>query len=771
MKIRSNLASGISAAACALASAGVAQQAWAQQAAAGQSVGGVEEVIVTARRRAENLQDVPIPVTAVSAQQLQDLGVSTLEDITSVAPNIKVNAGRGSNSTINAYIRGVGQNDPLWGFEPGVGIYIDDVYVARPQGALLDVHDVERIEVLRGPQGTLYGKNTLAGAIKYVTRDIVGAPAWSAMVAAGNYDQFDVKASGSTGITDNLYVGAAIARLTHSGYGEVGESSTPQQFNKVGEDVSDKDVVAARAKIVYAWNDDTRIEVSGDLIDDDSNARGSARLNDFLAPRLPSRYDVRSDMPVDQEKVRVRGGSATFSAGLSDAWSLKTVAAYRENETTTFIDFDTLNLNALNVPARVEDDQTSGELQLNYDAGGRWRGVAGLYYFDGEACGSFNTVLGLVQAAPGLPLGLTNLNEGCVETRSVSAYSDLTFAVTERLNLNMGVRWNEDRKQARVFVANYAGALPGNQTLFDRNRPPAGFIPLGIDSNYTEERTFSDVSPRLGVDFRVNDSAMVYLSYAQGFKSGGFDMRGNATAFPGTRDGYDSETVDNYEIGLKSDWFDRRVLLNLTAFLAEYSDVQIGTQQFVLVGGLPRNVTAVLNAGEQENKGIELELQLKPTDSFELTANVGWLDAEITEFLSADAAHPGQTIDISNLHEPINSPDLTVYLGAAYRTPIGGGEGLVRVGWQYRDDTKVQNTTASITDQPAYELLDASLAWTSPGGRWRFALDGRNLTDEAYRTSGYDFGPAGAGLFGGISQVGFYGPPRTWTVSAGYSFQ
>src|SRR5262245_42585753 len=154
---------------------------------------GHENIVVTARRREESLQDVPVAITALTGEQLLQQNVRTLEDMTAYAPNIKVNAGRATSSTINAYIRGVGQNDPLWGFEPGVGIYLDDVYIARPQGALLDVYDVDRIEVLRGPQGTLYGKNTIAGAIKYITRDITGEPALNVSATGGSYNQLDAK--------------------------------------------------------------------------------------------------------------------------------------------------------------------------------------------------------------------------------------------------------------------------------------------------------------------------------------------------------------------------------------------------------------------------------------------------------------------------------------------------------------------------------------------------------------------------------------------------
>ena len=719
-----------------------------------QDVASISEVIVTARRREEKLQDVPAAVTAVSAEGLADIGVATLEDLTSVAPNIKVNAGRGTNSTINAYIRGVGQNDPLWGFEPGVGIYIDDAYVARPQGALLDVYDIERIEVLRGPQGTLYGKNTLAGAIKYVTKDIVGPSTWNVTLAAGNYQQIDLKAGGSWALSDRAYLGASVARLTRDGYGEVAASPAAQQFNRIGEDVSDKDVLAARVKLALLFGEEGRLDLAGDMVRDRSNARGSQRLNDGFGGRLADRFDVRSDLPVDQEKFDIGGVSATYTQPLTGAWDLKVVAARREGEGEQFIDFDTLNVNLFNVPAQYEDRQTSGELQLNYDADGRFKAVSGFYYFDGEACGSFDAVL--ASAA-------TSLTAGCVDTQSISIYGDGTYALTERLNLNAGVRWNEDDKEATVLVLQYLGALQGGQTLFDPRNPPAGIAFLRTDSDYTSQRTFSDVSPRLGVDFEINDDVMVYASYAQGFKSGGFDMRGNARVFPGTRDGYDSETVTNYEVGVKSTWADGRLRLNLTGFWADYEDVQITTQQLVLVGTTPTNATAVLNAGQQENKGVELEMLWAPVDGLNIATNLGYLDAEITEFLTSGGMSP-TPVNVASLHEPINAPELTAYVGAGYRWPLAGGEAFARLGYQYRDDTKVANTTVSVTDQKAYEIWDATLAYEA--GSWRFAVDADNILDEEYLTSGYDFGAA----LGGASQLGFYGPPRTYTASVTYRF-
>ena len=736
-----------------------------------QATAGIEQVVVTARRREESLQDVPVAITALTADQLLEQNVRTLEDVTAYAPNIKVNAGRATSSTINAYIRGVGQNDPLWGFEPGVGIYLDDVYIARPQGALLDVYDVDRIEVLRGPQGTLYGKNTIAGAIKYVTRDIVNEdPAFNVSATGGSYNQRDLKVSGSAPIVaDHMYVGAAVAWLQRDGYGEIVDDGAPRPYNHVGQDVSDKDVLAARVNATFLWGESSKLRLLGDLIQDDSNAVGGKRLNNLVQPALDDRYDQRTDMPVDQDKFETKGAAATFTQSLTDSLDLKIVGAYREGEGRQFIDFEELNANVFQVPAEYGDDQTSGEVQLTYTSD-LVKGVGGVYYFTGEAHGAFDASLG----ANPPPLGpLTSLTKGSVDTESVAAYFDTTWTLTDRLNMNVGARWNEDHKEATVFVQQYLGRLAPNATLFDQNHVPAGFVALGPpQTNYTNDRTFSDVSPRLGFDFDVSDNVLAYVSYAQGFKSGGFDMRGNERANPATRDGYDSETADNYEAGIKSTLLDDTLQLNLTAFYTPYEDVQITTQEFQIVNGVPTNVTAVLNAGKQLNQGVELETLWRPVSALTLALNVGYLDAKFEEFLfGCTPPQPNCRVDLSSLNTPINAPEWTTFLGATYEWELGAGDLSAHLGYQYRSDTKVANTLASITDQEAYDILDLGVAYTTASQAWRFALEGKNVLDEEYRAAGYDFGRIVNGVnVPHVSQIGFYGPPRTVSVTATYRY-
>jgi iron complex outermembrane recepter protein len=725
----------------------------------------IESVVVTARRREESLQDVPVAITALTADQLLNQNVRTLEDMTAYAPNIKVNAGRATSSTINAYIRGVGQNDPLWGFEPGVGIYLDDVYIARPQGALLDVYDVDRIEILRGPQGTLYGKNTIAGAIKYVTRDIVGDPALNATLTAGSYNQLDAKLSGSIPVVaDRMYVGAAVAYLQRDGYGEIVDDGSTRVNTHVGQDVSDKDVLAARANATFLWGTDGRLKILADLIQDDSNAAGGQRLNDIVMPRLNDRYNQRTDMPVDQDEFTTKGVSATYTQSVGEAFDLKLVGAYREGEGNQFIDFEELSGNFFQVPAEYSDDQTSAEAQLTY-TGDRLKGVAGVYYFSGTAAGAFDASLGA--------LNLTSLTKGSVDTDSIAIYFDTTWTLTDRLNLNVGARWNEDDKTATVFVQQYLGRLDNAATLFDQNNVPAGFVALGApQTNYTASRTFSDVSPRLGFDFNLADNVLAYVSYAQGFKSGGFDMRGNEAANPATRDGYDSETADNYEIGIKSTLFDGSLQLNLTGFYTPYKDVQITTQQFQLVNGLPTNVTAVLNAGKQLNQGVELESMWRPVHGLTLTLNVGWLDTEFENFLvGCTPPAAGCSFDASSINTPINAPEWTSFFGATYEWGLNAGTLSAHAGYQYRSETKIGSTSTlpanTRTDQPAYDILDVGVAFTTASEAWRFAIEGKNVTDEWYRVAGYEFGTV---PIQGAPQIGFYGAPRTVAFTATYKY-
>jgi iron complex outermembrane receptor protein len=747
----------------------------------------LETIVVTARRRTENLQNVPLAVTAIGADQIRALDITNLEDLNSFVPNMKISAGRATSSTINVYIRGVGQSDPLWGFEPGVGVYIDDVYMARPQGALLDVLDVDRLEVLRGPQGTLYGKNTIAGAIKYVTRDIAGPESLNWSLTGGSYGETDGKVSFSTPlVTDRVYFGIALAELRHDGFGHVAAQTgtTPSPYNSIGEGVSNKDVLAGRANLTVTWGASGKLKIVADTTQDNSNAAGGQRLNDgYLyggqlvnVPALDSRYDTRTDMPVDKDFFYRSGVSATITQGLGQGLDLKLVGAYREGHGRQFIDFEELNTNLFQVPAKYTERQGSGEAQLTF-TNDLVKAVGGVFYMDSNACGTYNASLGVLDFA-GLPL--TSIVNGCVNTKSTAVYADTAWKLTERFNLDAGVRWNQDQKTAPVYQAQYAGVLPANQGFFDPAHPPAYLFPFPaptpaaptayILSNYTGARTFSNVSPRLGVDFHLTDRIMTYLSYSKGFKSGGFDMRGNAAVYPQTKNGYDSETADSYEAGIKSTLLDNTLLLNLTVFYDPYKNAQIGVQQFVGAA----NVTAILNAGKQMNRGVEFESQWKPVRGLNLGLNVGYLDSYYQDYIvgcSLSVSGCTGSTNVADLNRPINAPTWTVAASAAYTWDLASGGITARAGYDWRSFTKVANTTASVTDQPKYGVLDIGIAYLTDNKKWRWSLDGKNVTDKAYRVAGYDFGGLNPpSLTSGVSQIGFYGDPRTVTASVSYHY-
>ncbi len=747
----------------------------------------LEQVVVTARRRAENLQDVPLVVTAIGADTIQAQDVTSLEDLNSFVPNMKIANDRATSSTINVYIRGVGQSDPLWGFEPGVGVYIDDVYMARPQTALLDVIDADRLEVLSGPQGTLYGKNTIAGAIKYVTHDIVGPESLTLSATYGTYGEHDEKLNFSTPIiTDHVYFGIAFADLQRSGFGNVvaQPGTTPSLYNVVGQDVSNKNVVAGRANLTILWGESSKLRIVADDTLDNSNASGGQRLSNYLAPALTNPFDTRTDMPVDNDYAHRSNLSATYTQKLSSQLDLKLVGAYGEGHAQQFIDFAELNENLFEVPGHYMDHQGSGEGQLTF-TNELVKAVGGVFYMDSTACGDYNASVGVLSAPPpyGDGIYLTSIVQGCVETKSTAVYADTDWKLTSRLNLDAGLRWNQDQKTATVYQAQYASVAPDqlypNQQFFNASSPPPGFFlfptpALGILTNYTGNRTFSNVSPRLGLDFHLTDTVMTYVSYSKGFKSGGFDMRGNALVYPDTKNGYNSETADNYEAGIKATLLDDTLQLNFTVFYDPYSDAQIGVQQFVGT----ENVTAVLNAGKQINQGAEIQAAWRPFHALVLGLNTGYLDSYYQDYIiGCTALTPGcsanSSINVASQNRPINAPAWTVSGNTTYTWTLAAGSLAARAGYDWRSFTKVANTTPSLTDQPAYGLLNAGLAYTTDDRSWRFSLDGKNLTDKYYRVAGYDFGNApisGANIVGGVSQIGFYGPPRTVTLTASYHF-
>jgi len=700
------------------------------------------EVVVTARRRAENLQDVPIAVSVYSADQLAETAASDITALQQTTPNLTLQVARGSNSTLIAFIRGVGQQDPLWGFEPGVGLYVDDVYIARPQGAVLDVYDIERVEVLRGPQGTLYGRNTIGGAVKYVTKPIGAEPRLNAQVNLGSFQQHDGIVSGSTPLGEHFGIGGAVAVYRRDGFG-TNLSTGAEEYNK--------DVNAYRATMEWKPTEEVLFRLSGDYLDDQSNARHGHREAPGLglaagATVLSNVYDNRAGIG-DDNSVRSQGGSLLGQWELSEALTFKSISAYREGETDTLIDFDAGPTNALDVPAFYKDHQFSQELQVLW-TGARMQAVAGLFYLNGSASGAFDTVLGIAN--------LTIATAGEVATKSKAAFADVSFDLTDQWSLSIGGRYTNDDKTGTVYRQNFTGP---RSPLFGN---PAA-VPGLLRTSYANSRSFSEFTPRASVRYKPMEELMLYASYGRGFKSGGFDMRGDAFAFPGTVNGYNPELVDTYELGIKTTTAGGRVSLAAAAFYSKYKDQQI-TSQFALPTTPPTIVSFVDNAASSDIQGVELESGLRFTDSLSATVQLGYIDAEFNDFVTYDPATNTRR-NLSDQRAFQNTPKFTGSLSFTWRQSLGThGDLSVIPTVSYRDDYQMFEIATPLLDQDAYTLIDASIVWNSPNEHFTVGLHGKNLTDEEYRVGGYSF----PGATFGNSINGFYGPPRTYMLSAIY---
>jgi iron complex outermembrane receptor protein len=715
-------------------------------------------ITVTARKREESLQDVPLSVSAFSGDVLEEQGVPDLVAIGQSMPNVTLEASRATNSTLTAFIRGVGQQDPVAGFEGGVGIYLDDVYLARPQGTVFEIYDVERIEVLRGPQGTLYGRNTIGGAVKYVTRRLPDESEFAFKLNVGEYQQVDAILTGSAALSDSVRIGATLATFQREGFGE-------NLFT--GGEQYDKDVVAARFSMEVTPRDHLFIRFAGDYSIDDSTNKDGHRLTVNTvtgAPVLPDVFDSRGGITtipssittLDQE-VQQGGLALTIESGAGAPWTFKSVTAYRQDESDAPIDFDSLPDDHFDVPAVYENKQFSQEFQLNY-TGDRINGVSGFYYLDANAFDAFDVILG--------DLGVTQFTLGDFDTQAWAAYADVSYDLNDQWAVSVGGRYTEDQRDGTVYRASYLGlGSPyfGNTGAVSITVPDPDGVP-----EFNGSRTDSDFTPRVSVSFKPTGDHNFYASWSQGFKGGSFDPRG-AYGTPEVGEGFEPETVDSYELGWKASFAGGRARTALAVFYADYEDVQVPASIAIDTNGDGVDDSfagATTNAAKATIQGAEIEGVFQLTDAFSATMAFGYIDAEYDEWLVAVG---GVLTDISSTRSFQNTPETSGNLTLRYEWPMAlfGSDGaLALIGAiTHRGDTQQFETATPLLDQKSYELYDASIVWTSGDRRKQFGLHGKNLGDEEYKIAGYYFPTLGGGTV-----TAFYGNPRQIYASASFRF-
>ncbi|NNU16150.1 TonB-dependent receptor [Parvularcula sp. ZS-1/3] len=765
----------------------VATPAFAQETAADGEIR--DEITVTARRRGESLQDVPLAVTSISGEQLENLGAPDITYVAQTTPNVTLEVSRGTNTTLTAFIRGVGQQDPVAGFENGVGIYVDDVYLNRPQGVVLDLYNVERIEVLRGPQGTLYGRNTIGGAVKYVTKRLGDEPSLKLRGTVGSFNQQDVLVSAELPVTDTLRVGGTIASFQRDGFGE---------NLTTGAENYDKDITAARATVEFEPNERLFVRLSGDILADDSSIRGGFReipnLADPSMPRINDRFDTAGGITGPNE-LDAWGAALVGEYKLTDQLTIKSITSVREDETVTQIDFDALPAPDLDVPAIYENEQFTQEVQLTYE-GDYVSGVGGLFYIDANAVTNFDVLLGtLIPTLPGF-----NANTfGDVDTESWAVFGDFSFDLEEMFGLtgfelSLGGRYTEDERTSRVLRQSY---LSGRTPALGGD--PNAQIPFGAPtSDFNGSQTFTNFDPRVSLAYELNSDHNFYVTYSQGFKGGGFDPRGQTTAAPDVNGDmvvsqdeifdfmqFDQETVNSYEAGWKSRVLDGRLSNNLAVFFADYTDIQIpGSFGGQDANGNQTFVGVTTNAGAAEFFGVELEGSMLWSDdltgvgdTFSTAYSLGVIDAEYTEF---EALVGGQPTDVSDLRVVQNTPDTTASLTTTYTRPLNGGTLSILTVTSYRSEVNQFEIPNAFIDQDEYALVDASLVWQREDGGLTIGLHGKNLLDKEYRVAGYNFlaqNQDGSFIDPLTSTLGttgvatsFYGPPRQVFATVELSF-
>ena len=747
--------------AVALAALGAANApgATAQGAAAAQGAGQIEELMVTARRREENLQQVPVSVTAFSAGDINDIGITDISHISQLTTNLIIMPNTGGNDGTLVCMRGLCRTDFTITEDPMVGIYLDGVYIGKSIGSLFDVATLERVEVLRGPQGTLYGKNTVGGAVLLHTRKPSGELGGQATVTAGDYGRLDGKGYVEFPVTDGLAASLAV----------LSKNRDPFVDNTLGDDIWDEDNRALRAAVRWTPGDVLTIDYAYDwqekreraMVSQLTSASGvlGALHGDNVRPDRASK--VNSFGP-SQNDVDLAGHGLTIAWEIGDAGPftglvLKSITGYRESE-------NYLVNNAMgaatpllfNNPDHFDLDSASQEFQL---AGSGFDGyadfVAGLFYFNEEG-DYINTQI----------IDLFELNQRFyteIDNTSLAAFGEVSLHLTEQLTASLGVRYTDEEREQNHSVTLDGGA---GFTYFDTRAQTFGGYPVAIPTEIED----TGWSPRVVINYQITDDLMAYAGWSRGFKSGGFNARSTTPLQWGP---YDDMQVDSYEAGIKSMWLDNRLRFNASVFYEDLSDMQAQVNA-VDSGSQGGYSTVVQNAASATVQGLELETMVILLEGLELSAGYGYVDPEYDEFLSFDNI-TGAISDISDDRGFEYTPEHSYNLSLNYTFPKFTDNGLVRarIDWSGMSEHIFTPKLSGNDDiaQGDYDLLNLRLAWEEVAlGDGTLAIAGwvRNAADEEYRIGGFEFDITSAGL--GRASTSQWGEPRTWGVDVTYSF-
>ncbi len=747
----------------------------------------MDEIVVTARKREESLQSTPISISAFTGEGLEFRGVTNTTEIAAFTPNLvfqnNPSFGGASNSAA-IYIRGVGQKEFLPTTEPGVGVYVDGVYIARSVGAIMDLVDVERIEVLRGPQGTLFGRNTIGGAISITSQKPDDKIAGKATVTYGTDERMDFKASANVPLSDNFYTKLSVGSFKQDGYLQRGDSL----------DLGDRDVLTGRAAFRLLVGDTFEANLSlegtrnrehgpamqliglnlGNPIG--PNTPPFATIHNLMANlaaggaampcatpaaplnlAVPGCYDtryIRNDGFTDgtalsYSKSDLWGANLSLDWQVADNLKLRSITGYRKLDGEFARDGDHSPFTIAHYEDLLDHKQFTQEFQVLGDAwADRLQWMIGLYYFR-EKGNNVNT----------LDFTVSNFRSGGkFDNESYAAFAQGTFKFTDAFSVTLGGRYTDEKKKFlpdQIIYQNYfAGS--GDPML------DAPFMQAGqrILPFVEKEISIGEFTPYLNLSWQINDLAMVYASYSEGFKTGGFSQRvfppivAGFTAPAGTPDldlipTFEPEFAKVYELGFKLNMFDQRLRLNGAVFHTEYDNMQV--QVFTSVAPVTRN------AASAKLTGFELELQASPVDNLFLEGGIGYIDARYSDIDFATTL-----VNKDNDFERV--PEWTLSAGVSYVFTLGNAGSITpRVDWAYQ--SKMYNDAFNTPEiaQTGYHIVNANLGWMNDTESLGVTLGVKNLTDKKYLITG-------VALDAGQSMEGIYARGREWYLTVKASF-
>lgn len=727
----------------------------------------LEEIVVTAQKREESSQDIGIAITVLNRDQLVNARVDNIQDLPNLTPSLQVGESFGFAQVM---IRGIGTDNPFAGGDPSVGMHIDGVITGQSSAQFGSLFDIGRIEVLRGPQGTLYGRNTTGGSVNVITNKPTEEASGYARLTAGNYDLIGFEGAVGGSLGDRLQGRLAVRKVDRGGYGENIAD---------GSDIDDADQSSIRGQLLWLITDDMDLRLAAEYHEeDDANYMPKFRAASYDPAPLPALEPqpvsgVRASDPRNlnsnvnlQNKREQSSYTLEYNWTINSALSVESLTNYQTFDKVPQADFDMTDVDFYIWSESFETEQFSEELRFSFERE-RLHGLLGFFYYTEDmesdnrldlplvpqavadsvpvlnGCGFDDNVSDQIIGAP--PGDLCFHFRGTADAEAYAIFANVVFEFTSSLKLNVGARYSDEKR--------------GGNT--DRWTAPGAPV-----ITFSDERSFSDLSPGVRMEWFPAEDLLFYGSYSEGFKSGIF-LSGQTSPV------LEPETVDAYELGMKGTFLDRRLQLNAAAFLYDYTDLQqgrsvpAGTSGFTLV---------YENAASAEISGAETEFSWLPSDNLRIDGSVTYLDASFDDYVTTD---PFDTVfqqlglippdvDLSQQlagNRMVQAPEWSWTLGATldFMLADSGWTTSATVAGSHKDKVYFSQFNHDALSQDSVTTLNANLLFTSPDQHWTVNAWGKNLTDETTYVGTFI-------LNSSRTNAGFLAPPRTYGVTVGYQF-